>query len=41
MSLKRNKKTLEEEKFLDFVALYEENKDSQSYYSENSDEEDM
>jgi len=31
----------EDEKFLAFVALYEENEDSQSYYSENSDEEDM
>jgi hypothetical protein len=31
----------EEEKFLAFVALHEENEDSQSYYSENSKEEDI
>jgi hypothetical protein len=37
----KEEETSEEEKFLAFVAPYEENKDSQSYYSENSDEEDM
>jgi hypothetical protein len=37
----REEETLEEEKFLAFVAPYEEKEDSQSYYSENSDEEDM
>jgi hypothetical protein len=37
----KEEETLEEEKFLAFVAPYEENEDSQSYYSENSDEEDM
>jgi len=37
----KEKETPEEEKFLAFVAPYEEKKDSQSYYSENSDEEDM
>jgi hypothetical protein len=31
----------EEEKFLAFVALHEENEDSQSYYFENSKEEDI
>jgi predicted component of type VI protein secretion system len=31
----------EEERFLAFVAPYGENEDSQSYYFENSDEEDM
>lgn len=37
----KDEETPEEEKFLAFVAPYEENEDSQSYYSENSDEEDM
>jgi hypothetical protein len=37
----KEEETPEEEKFLAFVAPYEENEDSQSYYSENSDEEDM
>jgi hypothetical protein len=37
----KEEETLEEEKFLAFVALHEENEDSQSYYSENSEEEDM
>jgi hypothetical protein len=31
----------EEEKFLAFMASYEDKKDSQSYYSENSEEEEM
>jgi hypothetical protein len=38
---KKEKETLEEEKFLAFVAPYEENKDSQSYYSEPSDEDSL
>jgi len=37
----KEEETPEEEKFLAFMALYEQKKDSQSYYSENSDEEDM
>jgi len=37
----KEEETPEEEKFLAFVAPYEENENSQSYYSENSDEEDM
>jgi hypothetical protein len=37
----KDEETPEEEKFLAFVAPYEENEDSQSYYSENRDEEDM
>jgi hypothetical protein len=37
----KDEETPEEEKFLAFVAPYEENEDSQSYYSENSNEEDM
>jgi hypothetical protein len=36
----KEEETPEEEKFLAFVAPYEENEDSQSYYSEHSDEED-
>lgn len=38
---KKDEETPEEEKFLAFVAPYEGKKDSQSYYFENSDEEDM
>jgi hypothetical protein len=38
---KKEEKTLEEEKFLTFVAPHEDNEDSQFYYSENSEEEDM
>jgi hypothetical protein len=34
----KEEETLEEEKFLAFVAPYEENEDSQSYYYENSEE---
>jgi hypothetical protein len=37
----KEEETPEEEKFLAFVALYEEKEDSQSYYSKNSEEEDM
>jgi len=37
----KDEEILEEEKFLAFVAQYEEKEDSQSYYSKNSDEEDM
>lgn len=37
----KEEETPEEEKFLAFVAPYEENECSQSYYSENSDEDDM
>jgi hypothetical protein len=37
----KEEETPEEEKFLAFVAPHEENKGSQSYYSENSEEEDM
>jgi hypothetical protein len=37
----KEEETPEEEKFLAFVAPYEENEDSQSYYLEPSDEEDM
>jgi len=37
----KEEETPEEEKFLAFVAPHEENEDSQSYYSENSEEEDM
>jgi hypothetical protein len=37
----KEEETLEEEKFLTSVASDEENEDSQSCYSENSDEEDM
>jgi hypothetical protein len=37
----KEKETPEEEKFLAFVAPHEENEDSQSYYSENSEEENM
>jgi hypothetical protein len=37
----KEEETLKEEKFLAFVAPHEENEDSQSYYSENSEEEDM
>jgi hypothetical protein len=37
----KEEETPEEEKFLAFVAQYEEKEDSQSYYSVNSDEEDM
>jgi hypothetical protein len=40
MSLRKRKKLLRK-KILAFVAPHEENEDSQSYYSENSDEEDM
>jgi hypothetical protein len=36
----KEEETPEEEKFLAFVAPHED-KDSQSYYSENSEEEDM
>jgi hypothetical protein len=38
---KKEEETPKEEKFLAFVAPYEEMEDSQSYYSENSEEEDM
>jgi hypothetical protein len=41
MSLRKKEETPEEVKFLAFVAPYEENEDSQSYYSENNTEEDM
>jgi len=37
----KEEETPKEEKFLAFVAPYEEKEDSQSYYSEPSDEEDM
>jgi len=37
----KEEETPEEEKFLDFVAPYEDKEDSQSYYFENSEEEDM
>jgi hypothetical protein len=37
---KKEEETPEEEQFLAFVAPYKEKEDSQSYYSENSDEED-
>jgi hypothetical protein len=37
----KEEETLEKEKFLAFMAPYEENEDSQSYHSEPSDEEDM
>jgi hypothetical protein len=37
----KEEETLEEEKFLAFVAPHEDKEDSQSYYSENSEEEDM
>jgi hypothetical protein len=37
----KEEEALEEEKFLAFVASYEDKEDSQSYYSENSEEEDM
>jgi hypothetical protein len=37
----KEEETLEEEKILAFVAPHEENEHSQSYYSENSEEEDM
>jgi hypothetical protein len=37
----KEEETHEEEKFLAFVALHKENEDSQSYYFENSEEEDM
>jgi len=37
----KEEETLEEEKFLAFMAPHEENEDSQSHYSENSEEEDM
>jgi hypothetical protein len=37
----KEEKTLEEEKFLAFVAPHEDKEDSQSYYYENSEEEDM
>jgi len=39
--LEKEEETPEEEKFLAFVAPYEEKEDSHSYYSENSKEEDM
>jgi hypothetical protein len=38
---KKEEETPEEEKFLAFMAPLEENEDSQSYYSEKSEEEDM
>jgi hypothetical protein len=38
---KKEEETPEEEKFLAFVAPHEDKEDSQSYYSENSEEEDM
>jgi hypothetical protein len=37
----KEEETPKEENFLSFVAPHEENKDSQSYYSENNEEEDM
>jgi hypothetical protein len=37
----KEKETPEEEKFLAFVAPHEENEDSQSYYFENSEDEDI
>jgi hypothetical protein len=37
----KEEETPEEEKFLAFVTPHEEKKDSQSYYSENSEKEDM
>jgi hypothetical protein len=37
----KEEETLEEEKFMGFVAPHEENEGFQSYYSENSEEEDM
>jgi len=37
----KEEETPEEEKFLAFVAIHEEKEDSQSYYSKNSEEEDM
>jgi hypothetical protein len=37
----KEEETSEEENFLAFVAPHKEKKDSQSYYSENSEEEDM
>jgi hypothetical protein len=37
----KEEETPEEEKFLAFVAPYEDKEDSQSYYYENSEEEDM
>jgi uncharacterized protein YifE (UPF0438 family) len=37
----KEEETPEEEKFLAFVAPHEDKEDSQSYYSENSEEEDM
>jgi hypothetical protein len=37
---KKEEETLKEEKFLAFVAPHGENEDSQSYYSENNDDED-
>jgi hypothetical protein len=37
----KEEETPEEEKFLAFVAPHEENEGSQSYYSENSEKEDM
>jgi hypothetical protein len=38
---KKEEETHEGEKFLAFMAPYEEKEDSQSYYSENNDDEDM
>jgi hypothetical protein len=38
---KKEEETPEEEKFLAFVAPHEDKEDSQSYYSEDSEEEDM
>jgi hypothetical protein len=37
----KEEETLEDEKFMAFVAPHEDKEDSQSYYSENSEEEDM
>jgi hypothetical protein len=37
----KEEEALEEEKFLAFVAPYEDKEDSQSYYSKNNEEEDM
>jgi hypothetical protein len=37
----KEEETPEQEKFLAFMAPHEENEDSQSYYSKNSEEEDM
>jgi hypothetical protein len=37
----KEEEALKEEKFLAFVALYEDKEDSQSYYSKNNEEEDM